>query len=80
MTTMSSRFGSTASEQMFFGGAPLVHVVLYYEIQRRRRLTRSLHRNTSQQHRPLMRCLEPRCDVASQVLSHIRAQSAALPA
>ena len=34
MTAGISQIGITASEQMFFGGAPLAHVVLYQELER----------------------------------------------
>lgn len=35
-------FGTTASEQMYFDGAPLAHVVHYYDRLRQERLQQSL--------------------------------------
>jgi len=52
----------TPSEQMYFGGAPLAHVVLYYEIQRKRRWARSRAYTTIRQHDQLIRCLAERFD------------------
>lgn len=45
MISIDADGGSSASEQMFFGGAPVAHVVLYYELLRTRRITELLCRN-----------------------------------
>jgi len=53
MTPTISSIGTTASEQMYFGGAPFAHIELYYEQLRRRRLARALHDASRQRHRQI---------------------------
>lgn len=52
-----TQIGTTASEQMFFGGAPLAHVVLYYELQSKKRRVRLRELNKIRQHQQLILCL-----------------------
>ena len=40
MTDATANIFTTPSEQMFFGGAPVAHVVLYYERSRDERLAK----------------------------------------
>lgn len=44
MTTTSSAVVATPSEQLFFDGAHLAHVVAYYDELRLRRIERDCHR------------------------------------
>jgi hypothetical protein len=60
MLARTAIIGTTPSEQMFFGGAPLAHVVLYYDLQWRKRQARLREENKIRQHRQLIKCLAER--------------------
>jgi hypothetical protein len=62
MNTTRHHIGATASEQMFFHGAPLAHVVLYYELARSKRLAQLLVSSRGGHRRFIEFCAAPLAD------------------
>ena len=77
MSATVANFGTTASEQMYFGGAPLAHIELYYEVLRRKRLARSFPQGSACRHRQPFETINAQID-ARAVLPHLRAEFAPL--
>jgi hypothetical protein len=58
MANMGARIGTTPSELMFFHGAPLAHVVEYYEQERSRRQAKLRGRGSAREYRRAVDWLE----------------------
>jgi hypothetical protein len=75
MTAKVPPTGTTAAEQMFFAGAPLAHVVLYYELQRTKRIVRRLTVSGAGQQRQLIAWLEAQ-QRRRELWAHLRSEFA----